>query len=85
MNRHQRAEFVKQALTPPRRHVVGELVLDPSGHNRLRLALSGQPYFLEMSQGEALEAIELLRQGVAELTFEEGRDRVVPKPIVKGI
>lgn len=79
-----RAEFVKQALTPPKREVMGELVLDPAQNHRLRLSLTGQPYFLEMSHGEALEAIEKLKQGVAELTFEEGRDRVVAKTQVRG-
>jgi len=73
MNAADRAAFVAKTKLHPQREVMAKIYLEPSGDHRIRLHLSGSPLEYEMSQQEAVEAVELLKKCIAELVVDDSR------------
>ena len=75
----ERARIVDECMAYQPREMQGSILMEPSGAHRVELCQMGTHYRLELSLGEAIEARKILDQGIADLQFEEGRQRDVER------
>ena len=83
--RAERDAFVEEVFQGHQRFLDGIIEISPSGAHEIELAQRGTHSTMRFNLGEALQARKVLDQAIADLTFEESRDRDVPRRIRKAV
>jgi hypothetical protein len=76
---------VAEAFQGHQRFLDGVIEISPSGAHEIELAQRGTHATMRFSLGEALQARKVLDQAIADLTFEESRDRNVIHRVRKAV
>ena len=78
LTRAEREAVVADAYEGHQRFLDGVIELNPSGTHEIELNQQGTHSRMRFNLGEALQAKKVLDQAIADLTFEEARDRYLP-------